>query len=213
MENNFAEIGYEAIFVDDGSKDNTLKIAAEFSGENIKIIPHKKNTGKGGAVKTGMLAACGDVIFFTDCDLAYGLDVIKDGYEIFEKNKEADLVIGSRRKHKDGYASYTLLRKIMSHVFMFVLKIYGGVKQSDSQSGMKGFRKDAAKKIFGLCETAGMLFDFEVLLIANKLGLKIEEMPVKIINHGESKVKVVKDSIKMLKEISRIKKRVKKLEL
>ena len=215
MKNNFGGIGveYEVIFVDDGSRDNTLKIAIEFSSDIIKIISHEKNTGKGGAVRTGMLAARGDVIFFTDCDLAYGLDVIKQGYEIFEKNKDADMIIGSRKKHKDGYASYTLVRKIMSPVFLFVLKTYGGIKQSDSQSGIKGFRKHAAKKIFGLCEINGWSFDFEVLLIADKLNYNIFEMPVKIINHGESKVKALEDGVKMLKEISRIKKRVRKLEL
>jgi len=209
MDNNFNN--YEIIFVNDGSKDNTLKIISELADDKIKIITYEKNKGKGGAVKTGMLAAEGDLIFFTDCDLAYGLDVVKQGYEILEENKEADIIIGSRRKHKDGYASYTLLRKIMSVVFYYVLKIYVGIKQSDSQSGIKGFRKEAAKKIFNLCEADRWVFDVEILLIADKLGYKIEEMPVTIINHRESKVNPVKDSIRALKEVARIKKRVKKL--
>jgi len=218
MENNFKNnfIEYEVIFIDDTSKDATLKIAdetIETIGGNIKTIHHEKNTGKGGAVRTGMLAAHCDVIFYTDCDLAYGLDVIKEGYDIFAQNKEADIVIGSRRKHKDGYSSYTFLRKIMSIIFFNVLKIYGGIKETDSQTGFKGFKKDIAKKIFGLCETNGWAFDVEVLLIAQRLKLKILEMPVKIINHGESKIKAVSDGAKMLKEISRIKKRVKKLDI
>ena len=218
MDSNFKNnnIEYEIIFVDDASKDASLKIAdetIEAIGGNIKTLRHEKNTGKGGAVRTGMIAARGDFIFYTDCDLAYGLDVVKEGYDIFNKNKEADIVIGSRRKHKDGYASYTFIRKIMSVVFFNVLKIYGGIKESDSQTGLKGFKKDAAKKIFGLCETNGWAFDVEVLLIAQRLKLKILEMPVKIINHGDSKIKAVTDGVKMLKEISRIKKRVKKLDI
>ena len=207
------DIDYEVIFVNDGSKDKTLEIAKEFEDGKIKVMSYEKNKGKGGAVRTGMLAANGDVIFYTDCDLAYGLGVIKQGYEIFEENKEADIVIGSRRKHKDGYASYTFLRKVMSVVFFLILRIYGGIKQSDSQSGIKGFRNETAKKIFNLCETDGWSFDFEVLMIAQKLKLNILEMPVKIINHGESKVKAVSDGFKMLKEISKIKKRVKNLDL
>ena len=209
MQNNFTD--YEVIFVNDGSKDNTLKIMSEFADDKIKIISYEKNKGKGGAVKTGMLAAEGDLIFFTDSDLAYGLDVVKEGYKILEENKEADIIIGSRRKHKDGYASYTFLRKIMSVVFYFVLKIYVGIKQSDSQTGIKGFKKDAARKIFNLCEAERWVFDVEILLIADKLGYKIEEMPVTIINHRESKVNPMKDSIRALKEVARIKKRVKKL--
>ena len=211
MENNFDD--YEVIFINDGSKDDTLKIISEFISDNdkIKVISYEKNKGKGGAVRTGMLAAEGDIIFYTDCDLAYGLEILKDGYKVFEKNIEADILIGSRRKHKDGYASYTVLRKIMSVVFYMFLKIYGGIKSSDSQSGIKGFRKDAAQKIFSLCETNGWTFDFEVLLIADKLKFKIEEMPAKIINHRESKINPVKDSLRALKDVSRIKKRVKKL--
>ena len=213
MRENFTDIGYEVLFVNDGSKDNTLEIINELSDDNLKAITYEKNKGKGGAVRTGMLAAKGDIIFYTDVDLAYGLDVIKQGYDIFEENKETELIIGSRRKHKDGYASYTLLRKIMSSVFYMILKIYGGLKQSDSQSGIKGFRKEISQKIFSLCEINGWSFDFEVLMIADKLKVKVFEMPATIINHRESKVNPIKDSIKMLKDISKIKKKVKKLKL
>lgn len=210
MEDNYKD-DYEVIFVNDGSTDNTQKIAEGLSGGNIITLSYEKNKGKGGAVREGMLAARGDIIFYTDCDLAYGLDVVRQGYELFLKNTKTDVVMGSRRKHKNGYAGYTLIRKIMSVTFLYILKIYGGIKQSDSQNGMKGFRKEAAKKIFGLCEVNGWIFDFEALLIARKLKLKIEEMPVTIINHRDSKIDPMKDSIKMLKEIPKIKKRVKKL--
>jgi len=212
MQANFDD--YEVIFVNDGSSDNTLSIINELSDDNIKAVTYEQNKGKGGAVRTGIFEAKGNIIFYTDCDLAYGLDVIKQGYEVFEENTDADIVIGSRKKHKDGYAGYTLLRKSMSRVFMFVLKTYGGIKQSDSQSGIKGFRKNAAKKIFDLCESEKWrwAFDVEVLLLAQKLKYKIYEMPVKIINHRESKVNPVKDSIRALRDIRKIKKRVKKLK-
>lgn len=210
MKNNFKN-NYQVIFVNDGSRDNTLKIINEFADDNVKIVSYEQNKGKGGAVRTGMLSADGDIIFYTDCDLAYGLDVVRQGYEILKKNKEADIIIGSRRKHKDGYSSFTFMRKITSLGFYMILKIYGGVKQTDSQSGIKGFKKDAAKKIFSLCETDGWAFDFEVLLIADKLGLKVEEMPAKVVIHNESKMNLKKDIPKMLKDISRTKKRVKKI--
>jgi dolichyl-phosphate beta-glucosyltransferase len=211
MPNNFAD--YEVIIVDDGSTDGTLEIAEKLSDENITVISYEKNKGKGGAVKAGIMAAGGDFVFYTDCDLAYGLDVIKEGHEFFKKSKETDVLVGSRKKHKDGYAGYTFLRKIMSVAFLSILKIYGGIKQSESQSGMKGFKTEAAKKIFALCESDGWIFDFEALLIAQKLKLKIEEIPITVINHRESKIDPMKDSIKMLREIPKIKKRVKKLNL
>jgi dolichyl-phosphate beta-glucosyltransferase len=74
---------------------------------------------------------------------------------------------------------------------------------------MKGFRTEDAKKIFSECETDGFAFDFEVLLTAKSKGMKMDEIPVKIINHRESKINVVSDTFKMLGDLMRIKRRVK----
>ncbi|MCL2096108.1 MAG: glycosyltransferase [Oscillospiraceae bacterium] len=215
MNHNFGE-NCEAIFVNDGSRDNSVQIAEKIIKlndikNNIKIISYEKNRGKGYAVRTGIKSASGDIIFFTDCDLAYGLEIIREGYEIFnrEENRQAGILIGSRRKHKEGYASYTLLRKVMSVTFFAVLRTVGGIRQTtDSQSGIKGFRREAAKKIFDLCEDDGWSFDYEVLLLAQKLGLKIIEMPARIINHGKSRINPVRDGLKMFRAVSVIKKSV-----
>jgi dolichyl-phosphate beta-glucosyltransferase len=132
---------------------------------------------------------------------------------ILEQNKDIDILIGSRRKHKEGFASYSFLRKFISLAYFVVLRVYGGIKHTtDSQSGIKGFRREAAGQIFSLCETDGWAFDLELLLIADKLGFKIGEMPVKIINHGDSKLNIRKDSIKMLRDIHKIKKKVKNIK-
>lgn len=214
MDKNFISseknIDYEAIFVNDGSRDNTLRIAESLAtgSSRIKVITYGENKGKGGAVRTGVLKASGDIIFFTDCDLAYGLDVLVEACDFFAKNNNADMLIGSRKLHKNGYASYSFLRKIASTAFMKVLRIYGGVKLSDSQTGFKGFRKDACRKIFSMCEINGFAFDFEILLTAQNMNMKILEMPIKIINHRDSKVNLIKDSLKMFKDVAHIKKLV-----
>ena len=214
MANNFdsdkSELDYEVIFVNDGSRDNTLKITQDFTDDKIKVLTHDENKGKGGAVRTGMLKATGDIIFFTDCDLAYGLDVLVEACNLFRENKDADVLIGSRKLHKEGYKSYNFMRKFASIAFFEFLRVYGGIKVSDSQSGFKGFRKTACKKIFSVCGINGWAFDFEVLLTAQKLDMKIIEMPIKIINHHDSKINLIKDSLKMLKDIAYIKKSVKK---
>ena len=205
---------YEVIFVNDGSRDTTLELAQNLvrDNANIKIISYEQNRGKGCAVRTGMLAASGDIIFFTDCDLAYGLDVIYEGVALLSQNSQAGILVGSRRKHREGFASYSFMRKSMSLGFFAVLRVYGGIKQaSDSQSGIKGFRREAAHQILPFCEVDGWSFDFEMLLIAEKLGIEIIEMPVKIINHGSSKVNIARDSLQMLRDIAAIKKRVREL--
>ena len=146
MKNNFED--YEVLFVDDGSKDDCGDIVRALDLPNIKVLGYGCNKGKGAAVRHGMLEAEGDVIMFTDADLAYGTDVIRRVYEIFESAPETKMLIGSRNISADGYEGYTLLRRVMSKVYIKVLCIVGGFKLSDSQCGCKAFSRDTAKDVF-----------------------------------------------------------------
>lgn len=218
MKNTFDD--FELMFVDDGSTDNCSEIVAKREKEDprVRLVRYENNRGKGCAVRTGMLAATGDIAMFTDCDLAYGTGVIKDVYNFFEEdnkkvsegNKPTSVVVGSRNLTDDGYEGYTFLRRIASKIYIKVLCITAGFKLSDSQCGMKGFRGNDAKTIFSECETDGFAFDFEALLTAKTKGMLIGELPVKIINHRESKVNVFSDTFKMLGDLIKIKRRVKK---
>ena len=201
---------YELIFVSDGSKDDSFEKALALEKEitSLKAIEYPVNRGKGCAVRTGMLQASGDFVLFTDCDLAYGSEIIGTFFERFNETG-SDVVIGSRAAKGGGYDGYTLLRKVMSKVYLKVISTYAGFKLSDSQCGIKGFSNEAAKKIFGICESDGFEFDLEALMIAQRLDYKITEIPVRIINHRESKVNPVRDSLKMLKQLRNIKKREK----
>ena len=208
MSANFED--YEIIFSNDGSKDGCDKAVEEMNLPCVRVVGYEQNRGKGYAVRVAMLAAEGDVVMFTDADLAYGTDVIKKVYETFLSNPDADMVIGSRNLSKDGYEGYTAIRKLASKVYIKVLSIIGGFKLSDSQCGCKAFSGKAAKEIFSRCEVDRFAFDFECILWAVKFGMKIVEMPVKIINHRESKVSVLRDSFKMVRDILKMKKRIKK---
>ena len=211
MSANFED--YEIIFSNDGSKDGCDKAVEEMNLPNVRVVGYEENRGKGYAVRTAMLAAQGDIIMFTDADLAYGTDVIKRVYETFLANPDAHMVIGSRNLSKDGYEGYTAIRKLASKVYIKVLSIVGGFKLSDSQCGCKAFTGEAAKEIFSRCEVDRFAFDFECILWAVKFGMKIVEMPVKIINHRESKVNVLRDSFKMIRDILKMKRRIKKVKI
>lgn len=211
MESEFPE-GYEVIFSDDGSLDGSREIVDDFAAahNSFRTVGYEKNRGKGCAVRTGVLAANGDIIVCTDCDLAYGLEVVGRAMKIFADDESTELVIGSRRLAKDGYEGYTFIRKLASKTYLKCLAIAAGFRLSDSQCGFKCYRADAGKRIFEGCEVDGFAFDFEALIRAQKFGMKITEMPVKVINHRESKVHVFSDSIKMLRDIAKIKKREKR---
>ena len=204
---------YEILFSNDGSKDGCDEIVRSLNLPHVRVTGYPVNQGKGCAVRTAVLEAEGDIVMFTDADLAYGTDVIARVAEKFTENPDADVVIGSRNLNKDGYEGYTLLRKIASKTYIKILCIAGGFKLSDSQCGCKAFRGEAAQKIFSRCEVNGFAFDFEAILWSQRYGCKIAEMPVKIINHRESKVHMVSDTIKMLRDLRKMKKRIRKASL
>ena len=204
---------YEIIFSDDGSSDGSADIVKGLELPCVRVVSYPDNRGKGSAVREAMLASLGDVVMFTDSDLAYGTEVIGQVADAFETHPECDLVLGSRNIAKDGYDGYTLLRKIASKAYITVLKTVGGLKISDSQCGCKAFRGEAARRVFSHCIVNRFAFDFEAILIAEKCGYKICEIPVKVINHGESKVNVVSDSLKMVRDIIKMKKRISKLDV
>lgn len=211
MSENFDD--YEIIFSDDGSNDGSADIVKSLALPCVRVISYPDNRGKGSAVREAMLASTGDAVMFTDSDLAYGTDVIKQISEAFCEHPECDLVVGSRSIAKDGYDGYTLLRKVASKSYLALLKTVGGLKISDSQCGCKAFSGKAAKKVFSHCEVNRFAFDFEAILVAEKCGYKIHEIPVKVINHGDSKVNVLSDSIKMIRDIMKMKKRISKLKI
>ncbi len=208
---------YEIIFSDDGSADGCGDIVRGIAAElnpglkhgSVRVITSPQNEGKGGAVRRGMLDSTGDYALFTDCDLAYGTDVICG---MLEKiiSTGADVLIGSRAAHPDGYAGYTFMRKIASKAFLRLLALSAGFDHSDSQCGIKMFSRKAADGIFSRGKVNGWAFDFETLMIAEKLGFTIDEYPVKVINHRESKIHLVRDSLKMLSDLRRIKKRIRR---
>lgn len=214
MENNFVlEDGtrdYEIIYSNDGSSDGCDQIVRDLNLPGIKVVGYEKNRGKGAAVKTAMLASSGDIAMFTDADMAYGADVIAKMVEYFDANPDSQLVIGSRNLSEDGYSNYTFIRKLASKAYIKVLCIVGGFKLSDSQCGCKGFRREAVEAIFPRLEVNGFAFDFEALLWASKLKYKITEMPVSVLVHGESKVRIVRDTVRMLRDIIKMKRRIRK---
>jgi dolichyl-phosphate beta-glucosyltransferase len=217
MESNFVnELGereYEIIYSNDGSTDSCADIVRDLDLPGIIVTGYDKNQGKGCAVRTAMLMAKGDVCMFTDADLAYGTDVIGQMVDAFEDNPDSMLVIGSRNLSNDGYSNYTFVRKIASKMYIKVLCLVGGFKLSDSQCGCKGFRQEAVREIFPRLQVNGFAFDFEALLWASKLNYKISEMPVIVKVHGDSKVRILRDTFRMLRDIIKMKRRIKKTEI
>lgn len=205
---------YELIFSDDGSTDGcreAISYDIPTPHGEVKCVGDRENHGKGAAVRRAALASDGDIVIYTDCDLAYGTQVIGEAVELMRR-ENCDIVAGSRAIHPDGYAGYTFIRKLASKAYVKVLTTFAGFRLSDSQCGLKAFRGTLAKKIFSLAETDGWAFDFELFMLAKREGARVCELPVTIINHRESRISVLRDSFRMLRELAKIKKRVAALD-
>ena len=200
---------YEIIFFDDGSTDGSAGIVDSLGLPCVRVLGTQENHGKGSAVRRGMLEATGDIRVFTDADLAYGTDVIRRVYDLMCEDTDVDAVIGSRNIGEDGYQGYSFKRKLMSKVYIKILCLMGGFRLSDSQCGFKAFKASAANELFPLCTVDGFAFDLEVILNAIKYNMQIKEMPVKIINHRGSSVHPVRDAFRMLRDLRKIKKKIK----
>ena len=203
---------YEIIFCDDGSSDGCREKIERLATEKISVVGYGENRGKGSAVREAVKNTTGDIVVYTDCDLAYGTAVIeKAACELMRAG--ADMLLGSRNMGNDGYEGYSKRRKIASKIYIKVIAVFAGFRLTDSQCGFKAFKGESARKIFSLCTINGFSFDLEVIKIAQKLKMRLVEMPVKIVNHRESKVNIISDALRMLRDIRVIKKRVKDLKV
>ncbi|MFA5562510.1 MAG: dolichyl-phosphate beta-glucosyltransferase, partial [Eubacteriales bacterium] len=204
---------HELIFVNDGSTDDSAALVSACGKETVRLVSYETNRGKGYAVRQGMLAASGEVVLFTDCDLAYGTGAIGDLWRAFEEHPDADVVTGSRKLLAEGYEGYTKKRKMLSKVYYFVVSVLTGLKLSDSQCGLKGFRRAVVQAVFPHCRVNRFAFDLEVLMLAQKAGATMLEIPAKILEHGESSMHLLRDSLTMLRDLLRIRRTVRKTHL
>lgn len=199
---------YEILFCNDGSTDGCDEVVRSLGLPAVRVIGYAENRGKGCAVRTAMLEAKGELRLFTDADLAYGCEVIGDFVRAFAEDPDADLVIGSRNLDPSGYEGYTTLRRLASKTYIRLISLACGFGLSDSQCGIKAFGAQAAEAIFSRCETDGFAFDLEALLRATDAKMKVRELPVRVLVHGDSKVRVVRDTFRMLSDVRRIKARI-----
>jgi len=169
---------YEIIIINDGSTDNTERVVSEEGklDNRIKLLSYKENTGKGHAVKMGVLNSNGDIVCFLDGDLDISPSEIKNYIKGLEG---CDLVIASKA-HPLSIISAPFIRKMLSRMFNILVRLAVGINIKDTQSGLKIGNGNALRQIFNVMLVKRYAFDVEMLAIASKLNLKIKESPIEI---------------------------------
>ena len=190
----------ELLVVDDGSTDQTFAVAQAIAAQDarVRVIRSQPNHGKGHGVRTGVLQANGALIVFTDADGSYGPGEVA---RIAAALADAPVAIGSRPA---GWATDPPARRLASRLFNRAIQALLGLPFGDTQCGLKGFRRHAALELFGRARLDGFAFDVEVLFLARRLGLAVNEVPVRAEVRDGSKVQLVVDALGMLGDVLRV---------
>lgn len=193
-------VKYEIIVVNDGSTDDSLELLQQYK-DIAKIVSYEPNRGKGYAIKEGMKAAKGNVLFM-DIDLATSLETIKDLYSY----DDTEIIIGSRNLAESKVQKKPLLRKLMSLVSRWTVILLTGIKEKDTQCGFKYIPKQYVDELVSKQIIDRWAFDVEYLYIAHKNGIGVREIPVDWTNGEDSVVSPLKSSIRFIKELFIIRK-------
>jgi dolichyl-phosphate beta-glucosyltransferase len=204
---------FEVIIIVEPSTDETLALAQAGAKTfpQLKVIGNRVHRGKGFAVRTGMLASAGQLVFFTDADLSTPLYEIDRALAVFDSDRDLHIIVGNRQ-HPDSeiIRHQSWMREGMGKTFNALVRWLAGIEIRDTQCGFKGFRQVASRAIFERQRTDGFSFDVEVLLLAQALGFSVKEMPVHWSNSPDSKVRVVSDSLKMLRDVAVVRRLVRR---
>ena len=202
---------HEVILVIEKSGDGTLELARRLADgvSRMSVIGHDVQRGKGYAVRAGMLRACGEIAFFMDADLSTPLSEMERFLAHFSAHPPVDVLVGNRQHERSEIVMRQhFLRRKMGQTFNGILRMIAGIRLADTQCGFKAFRRTAREAIFPLQRLDGFAFDVEVLLLAERLGFKIQDMPVQWKNAEGSKVRIVRDSYRMLVDAIRVRRLV-----
>ena len=201
----------EIIVVDDGSLDETSRFAREIPVDQTidkRVIDYRTNTGKGFAVKKGILEAVSEYIVFIDSgncvpysNILRGIKLIQDGIcDISHGSRHLpdSLIIRPKKWHR-GLASI-IFRKFIKLFFKIPLNL------TDTQCGLKIYRKEIAHELYHESITKGFLFDIEIILRACKKGYRIKEFPIEWTSDPDSRLSLLKTLFSVFPEIRKINK-------
>lgn len=193
------------IFVNDGSKDATLKLLKEYANKKrrVKIVSYSINQGKGFAIKHGMLRANSDYNLFFDADMSTPLSEISKLLPFMRRN--IDVIVGTRKNgHSTVLVHQPRYRELLGKGFTKITQLILQVPVTDFTCGFKAFSKNATETIFPRTDINGWGYDAEILFLAKKHGFSMREKAVTWSNDANTKVKLYKAIPQTLMDLVKI---------
>ncbi len=193
----------EVVVADDGSQDATASMVMEFSQRDPRIKLIKlDHRGKGWAVKKGMLAAAGQYRLLCDADLAVPIQMVER--LLPPRCEGADVAVGSREAPGARRIGEPSGRHAMGRIFNTLVRWLAVPRLKDTQCGFKCFKGKVADQLFQDQTMDGFAFDVEVLFLAHRRGLRLCEVPVDWFYRERSKVRPIRDSLAMTRDLLKI---------
>ena len=195
-------IDYRVLVVDDGSRDGTARLTQR-RGPRFSTIS-QVNSGKGAAVRNGVLRATGRVVAFTDADLPYDLDGLRVAYNLITDD-QCEVVFGARDlKDSAVLAPRRFLRTLAHWVFSCFVQQLVSREVTDTQCGLKIFSRRAAIEIFSRTTIDGFAFDAEVVFLTCRLSLPFRRIPVTLINEYASTISLTRHALPMVMDVVKL---------
>ena len=189
----------EIIVVDNASADRTAEVARK---AGVEVLEERRR-GKGAAVRTGMLAARGEYVLFSDADLSTPIAEVEKLLEAIRRGHE--VAIGSRALPESNITVHQpWYRELVGRMGNLLVRIVAVRGIADTQCGFKLYPRQVAQRLFGAQRMTGIAFDMEMLFLAQRLGLRIAEVPVTWVDNPDTRFSRVRDSLDALKDLVRI---------
>ena len=189
---NLAGHDWRIVIADNGSTDSTPELAMQLAREHDRVgYLRIEQRGRGRALKKAWLESDADIRGYMDIDLSTELEAIPRLIQSIESGRY-DLAIGSRLKKGAVVSGRNLLRETISRGYSLLFRTMFLTGFSDAQCGFKAVSRRAASDLLPLVQDNGWFFDTELLLLAEKNGYRIDEIPVRWTDDPDSRVRIVR---------------------
>ncbi len=199
--------GWEAqvVVADNGSTDGTLALAQRYATEHPGRVAatHLPVRGRGRALRKAWMESDADVVSYMDVDLSTGLEAFPALVEAVGPGGGSHVATGSRLA-RGARTTRSLKREVISRVYNLLIKALLWTRFSDAQCGFKALSRDAARVLVPLVRDEAWFFDTELLVIAEKRGFKVKDIPVTWREDPDSRVKIVKTVLEDLRGLARL---------